>query len=43
MLNIRKSDIVTSLVLLLVLAVMFIPIPTPLLDLLLVIMWRSES
>jgi flagellar biosynthesis protein FlhA len=37
MLNIRKSDIVTSLVLLLVLAVMFIPIPTPLLDMLLVI------
>ncbi len=37
MLKIRKSDIVTSLVLLLVLAVMFIPIPTPLLDLLLVI------
>ncbi|MDF7800915.1 flagellar biosynthesis protein FlhA [Pontiellaceae bacterium B1224] len=35
--NIRKSDIVTSLVLLLVLAVMFIPIPTPLLDMLLVI------
>ncbi|MBN2164441.1 MAG: flagellar biosynthesis protein FlhA [Pontiellaceae bacterium] len=37
MLNIRKSDIVTSLVLLLVLAVMFIPIPTALLDMLLVI------
>lgn len=37
MFTIRKSDIVTSLVLLLVLAVMFIPIPTPLLDMLLVI------
>jgi flagellar biosynthesis protein FlhA len=37
MLKIRKSDIVTSLVLLLVLAIMFIPIPTQLLDLLLVI------
>jgi flagellar biosynthesis protein FlhA len=37
MLNIRKSDIVTSLVLLLVLAVMFIPIPTVMLDMLLVI------
>ncbi len=35
--NFRKSDIVTSLVFLLVLAVMFIPIPTPLLDMLLVI------
>ncbi len=37
MLNIRKSDVVTSLVLLLVLAVMFIPIPTVMLDMLLVI------
>ena len=35
--NIRKSDIVTSLVLLLVLAVMFIPIPPVMLDMLLVI------
>ncbi len=35
--NIQKSDIITSLVLLLVLAVMFIPIPTPLLDMLLVV------
>lgn len=37
MANIRKSDIVTSLVLLLVLAVMFIPIPAMMLDMLLVI------
>jgi len=37
MLKIKKSDIVTSMVLLLVLAVMFVPIPTPLLDLLLVV------
>lgn len=35
--NVRKSDIVTSLVLLLVLAVMFIPIPAALLDMLLVL------
>jgi flagellar biosynthesis protein FlhA len=37
MVNIQKSDIITSLVLLLVLAVMFIPIPAPLLDMLLVV------
>jgi flagellar biosynthesis protein FlhA len=35
--NVRKTDIAMSLVILLVLAVMFVPIPAPLLDILLVV------